>query len=133
MKKYIKNNKIKSINERTLVAPRSLANQSGAALVTALLLMLVMVTMVPVAMQLTSGEFDRTADFEGSRKRLLLPKRVWNMPKSWSSTTLPMIFWTDRTTRTAPLPEATGPVPAVKPTTTAHSLEQTNRLSRQPP
>lgn len=72
MKKYIKNNKIKSINERTLVAPRSLANQSGAALVTALLLMLVMVTMVPVAMQLTSGEFDRTADFEGSREALAI-------------------------------------------------------------
>jgi hypothetical protein len=64
MKKYMSNNKIKNSNGNGWNISRSLSNESGIALVVALLLMIVMVTMIPVAVQLTSGEFDRTENFQ---------------------------------------------------------------------
>ena len=41
----------------------SLRNESGMALVTALLLMVVMISLVPAAMQLTTGEMNRVENF----------------------------------------------------------------------
>ncbi len=52
---------------KVLLTP-SLQNESGVALVVALLLMLVIITLVPVAMQMTSGEFDRAQNFKESRE-----------------------------------------------------------------
>ncbi len=42
---------------------QSFQNESGVALVMALLLLVVMMTLVPVAMQMTTGETDRTQNF----------------------------------------------------------------------
>jgi hypothetical protein len=53
-------------------AIRSLANESGAAMIVALLLMVVMITLIPAAIQLTSGEFQRTADFTDNREAFFI-------------------------------------------------------------
>ena len=47
---------------------RVLHNESGIALVTAMLFMVMLVALVPAAMQLTSGEFNRTGTFKESRE-----------------------------------------------------------------
>ncbi len=64
MNKQLKNYRAESFNGSKPPGIRSLANESGAALIIALLLMLVMMTLVPVALQMTSGEMDRTTDFQ---------------------------------------------------------------------
>ncbi len=51
---------------------RALHNESGIAMVTALLLMVVMVSLVPVAMHLTSGEMKRAGDFKENREAFFL-------------------------------------------------------------
>ncbi len=60
------------MNEKKGIECRSLANESGVALIVALMLMLVMLTMVPAALQLTSGEFDRTETFQENREALAI-------------------------------------------------------------
>ncbi|MCZ6512576.1 MAG: pilus assembly PilX N-terminal domain-containing protein [Nitrospinae bacterium] len=60
------------MNLKRWMESRSLANESGVALIVALMLMLVIVTMVPAAMQLTSSEFDRTATFQQDREALAM-------------------------------------------------------------
>ncbi len=51
---------------------RSFQNESGVALVVALLLMAVMIALVPAALQLTTGEIDRTATFKDDRELFYL-------------------------------------------------------------
>jgi len=68
MNKHLKNNKTRGMNLKRWMECRSLANESGVALIVALMLMLVIVTMVPAAMQLTSGEFDRSKNFQEQRE-----------------------------------------------------------------
>jgi hypothetical protein len=63
----MKNNSTKYFGGSKSIAFRSLTNESGAALVIALLLMVAIITLIPAAMQLTSGEIQRTADFEDDR------------------------------------------------------------------
>lgn len=46
----------------------SLRNESGAALITALLLMVIMLSLMPVAMQLTTKEVDRSRNFKQDRE-----------------------------------------------------------------
>ncbi len=60
----------------------SVQNESGAALVIALLLMMVMITLVPTAMQLTTGEMDRTANFTDSRELFYLAEAGLEHSKS---------------------------------------------------
>jgi Tfp pilus assembly protein PilX len=48
-------------------AERTLHNESGAALVIALLLMVAIITIIPVAMHLTSADLSRTKNFENDR------------------------------------------------------------------
>jgi Tfp pilus assembly protein PilX len=54
-------------NMKPLHAGRALRNESGAALVIALLLMVTMITIIPVAMHMTSADLDRTDDFQDDR------------------------------------------------------------------
>lgn len=49
-----------------------LRNESGAALVMALIVMVLILTLVPVAMQLTSAEFDRSQNFKESREAFFI-------------------------------------------------------------
>lgn len=72
MNNHIKNNRTWGVNEKKGIECRSLANESGVALIVALMLMLVMLTMVPAALQLTSGEFDRTETFQENREALAI-------------------------------------------------------------
>ncbi|MCZ6541414.1 MAG: hypothetical protein O6704_07165 [Nitrospinae bacterium] len=72
MNKHLKNNRTRGMNLKKWMACRSLANESGVALIVALMLMLVIVTMVPAAMQLTSGEFARTKNFIENRVALAI-------------------------------------------------------------
>lgn len=71
---YLSNPKNKNFNNKGSGPStiRSLTNESGAALIVALLLMIVMVSLVPVAIQLTSGEFDRTETFQESREAFFI-------------------------------------------------------------
>ena len=72
MNKHLKNNRTRGMNLKKWMACRSLANESGVALIVALMLMLVMLTMVPAALQLTSGEFARTKNFIENRVALAI-------------------------------------------------------------
>ncbi len=47
---------------------QSLYNESGFAMVTALLLMTVMIALIPAAIRLTTGEIDRTSNFKDNRE-----------------------------------------------------------------
>ncbi len=67
MNKHLKNYRIESFNGSKPSGIRSLTNESGAALIVALILLAVMMTLVPVAMQMTTGEMDRTTDFKDDR------------------------------------------------------------------
>ncbi len=51
---------------------QSFQNESGVALVVALLLMAVMIALVPAAMQLTTGEIDRTQNFKENREAFFI-------------------------------------------------------------
>jgi hypothetical protein len=82
MKTYMKNNKVKSSSRNGWGSIRSLTNESGAALVVALLLMVVMITMIPVAMQLSSGEFDRTENFQEKREAFFIAEAGMERLKS---------------------------------------------------
>ena len=53
---------------KTFLAGRTLGNESGAALVIALLLMVAIITIIPVAMHLTSADLSRTKNFENDRE-----------------------------------------------------------------
>jgi hypothetical protein len=48
--------------------PRSLKNENGAALIVALVLMIVIIAMVPVALQYTTQDMGRSTNFEHSRQ-----------------------------------------------------------------
>ena len=72
MNKDRKNHEAKHLHQKRLDAFRSLANESGVVMIVALMLMLVMITMVPAAMQLTSGEFARTKNFMENRVALAI-------------------------------------------------------------
>ena len=72
MNKLRKNHATQHLHQRKLDAFRSLTNESGIALIVALMLMLVMLTMVPAALQLTSGEFARTKNFIENRVALAI-------------------------------------------------------------
>lgn len=69
MNRYLKQHKNESFNYKRgkPLASRSLSNESGAVLIVALVLMVVMISIVPVAMQLTSAEFDRGKTFQEDR------------------------------------------------------------------
>ncbi|MDH3257290.1 MAG: hypothetical protein OEM27_06705, partial [Nitrospinota bacterium] len=64
---HLKNHKNKSFNV-SKPGLRALANESGAALVIALLLMIAMISLVPAALQVTSSEFDRSENFSDNRE-----------------------------------------------------------------
>ena len=51
---------------------QSFQNESGVALVVALLLMAVMIALVPAAMQMTTGETDRTQNFKENREAFFI-------------------------------------------------------------
>ncbi len=51
---------------------RALHNESGFAMVTALLLMVVMISLVPAAMQLSTREMDRASNFKETREAFFL-------------------------------------------------------------
>ncbi len=72
MNKHLKNYRAENFNGIKPSGIRSLANESGVALVMALLLMAVMMAMVPVALQMTSGDMDRTTDFKEDRQLFYL-------------------------------------------------------------
>jgi len=72
MNKHLKNYRADSFNGSKPPGIRLLANESGAALIMALLLMAVMMAMVPVAMKMTTGEMDRTTDFKEDRQLFYL-------------------------------------------------------------
>ncbi|MDH5764302.1 MAG: hypothetical protein OEZ51_15145 [Nitrospinota bacterium] len=72
MNRHLKNKQSRAYNPMKWIQCRSLANESGVALIVALVLMLVIVTMVPAAIQLTSGEFDRTETFQEDREALAI-------------------------------------------------------------
>ncbi|MCH8933902.1 MAG: hypothetical protein IH923_12640, partial [Nitrospinae bacterium] len=72
MNRHLKNNQTRGMNLKNWMECRPLANESGVALIVALMLMLVMLTMVPAALQLTSGEFDRTETFQENREALAI-------------------------------------------------------------
>jgi len=72
MNKHPKNYRTESFNGRKPPGIRWLANESGAALIVALVLLAVMMTLVPVAMQMTIGEMDRTTDFKEDRQLFYL-------------------------------------------------------------
>lgn len=64
----LKNYKPESFSESKPSGIRTLANESGVALITALLLMAVIIALVPAAIHLTSGEFDRTGGYTENRE-----------------------------------------------------------------
>ncbi len=68
MNKHLKNYRTESFNGSKPPGIRSLANESGAALIVALVLVAVIAIMVPVALHMTSGEFDRAAGFKEDRQ-----------------------------------------------------------------
>lgn len=51
---------------------RTLENESGVALILALLLMIVMISLVPVAMEMSSKDMDRTTSYKESRETFYL-------------------------------------------------------------
>jgi hypothetical protein len=57
---------------KTFLAGRALRNESGAALVIALLLMVAIITIIPVAMHLTSADLSRTKNFENDREAFFI-------------------------------------------------------------
>ncbi len=72
MNKHLKNYKIEDFNGSKSSGIRTLANESGVALITALLFMVVLIALVPAAISLTTGEMDRTGDFEENREAFFL-------------------------------------------------------------
>ncbi len=68
MNKHLKNYRTESFNESKPPGIGSLANESGAALIVALFLMVVIAIMVPVGLHMTSGEKDRTTNFKEDRQ-----------------------------------------------------------------
>ncbi len=59
-------------NKVNPLAGRVLFNESGAALVAALLLMVAMITIIPVAMHLTAQDIKRTSTFQGNREAFFM-------------------------------------------------------------
>ena len=72
MNKHLKNHRTESFNGGKPPGIRSLANESGAVLVVALLLMAVMIILIPVAMRMTTGEIGRSTDFKQDRELFYL-------------------------------------------------------------
>ena len=73
MNKITKNQTINYLNEvKSFLAGRTLHNESGAALVIALLLMVAIITIIPVAMHLTSADLSRTKNFENDREAFFI-------------------------------------------------------------
>ena len=72
MIRHLKSHKTGDFNGGKPSGIRTLTNQSGVALVTALLFMVVLIALVPAAISLTSGEFDRADDFKDSREAFFL-------------------------------------------------------------
>ncbi len=68
MNKHLKNYRTESFNGSKPLGIRALANESGAVLVVALLFIAVLITLAPVAMQMTSGEMDRSGSFTDDRE-----------------------------------------------------------------
>ena len=68
MNKHLKNYRTESFNGSKPPGIGSLANESGAALIVALVFVVVIAIMVPVALHMTSGEFARTANFKEDRQ-----------------------------------------------------------------
>jgi len=94
MNKHLKNNKTRGMNLKRWMECRSLANESGVALIVALMLMLVIVTMVPAAMQLTSGEFDRTKNFQEQRESFFIADAGMEHIKSiYQNTATNTVLW----------------------------------------
>ena len=68
----ITQNKITCLPLRRVFLPPSLRNESGAALIMALLLMVAILSIIPVAMQFTSGEFNRSQNFKIGREAFFI-------------------------------------------------------------
>ncbi len=68
----ITQNKTTCLPLRRVFLPPSLLNESGAALIMALVLMVAILSIVPVAMQFTSGEFNRSQNFKESRQAFFI-------------------------------------------------------------
>ncbi|TDJ50068.1 MAG: hypothetical protein E2O45_03530 [Nitrospina sp.] len=56
MNKHLKNYRTESFNGSKPFGIRSLANESGAALIMALILLAVMITLVPVALEISPAD-----------------------------------------------------------------------------
>ncbi|MEE8268685.1 MAG: pilus assembly PilX N-terminal domain-containing protein, partial [Nitrospinaceae bacterium] len=72
MNMNLKNYRTERFNGNKPPGIRSLTNESGVALVFALLLMAVMITLVPASMRLTTVEMDRSTNFTDSRELFYL-------------------------------------------------------------
>ena len=68
MSKHLKDYRTESFNGSKLPGIRSLANESGSALIVALLILTALITLVPVAMKQSAGEMYRTANFKQDRQ-----------------------------------------------------------------
>ncbi len=68
MKTISKNKSTPNFNGIKALTGRVLNNESGFAMVTALLLMVVMISVVPAALQLSTGEMDRAGNFKENRE-----------------------------------------------------------------
>ncbi len=95
---HLKNDKNKTTNGGNSPGIRALANESGAAMIVALLLMVVMISLVPVALQMTSAEFDRGEKFQTDREAFFMADAgVERVKEVFSSNTLEdVMFGTDQ-------------------------------------
>ena len=83
MNTKMKSQSIRYLNGvKTFLAGRTLGNESGAALVIALLLMVAIITIIPVAMHLTSADLNRTKNFENDREAFFIADAGLQMANS---------------------------------------------------
>ena len=68
MNKHLENYRTESFNGNKPPGIRSLTNESGSALIVALLIMAALITLVPVVMNQSTGEMDRAANFKQDRE-----------------------------------------------------------------
>ena len=68
MNKHLKNYRTESFNGNKPPGIRSLTNESGSALVVALIILVALITLVPVVMKQSTGEMYRAANFKENRQ-----------------------------------------------------------------
>ena len=78
----LEKNKPSKTKLKTTIQIASLRNETGAALIMALLVMVVMISLVPVAMQLSSGEIHQSKNYKENRKAFFLAEAGLEHAKS---------------------------------------------------